>query len=186
MDPPVPIPIPSSLTLPPHPHAAEEEEAVRHSAAQYAAQLGRRAVDVDCVRLACETRRMLQPPLRHAALDSARHVNARTVAWPLGPTVRVPIAAAAAYRTDVLLNEGGGVGSAGAGAGSSVLPGPVPGTDLAAPGPGFAVEMAPLDSRPKIVVKTSVSAAPGGAGHGHSNGGKGGAKPSLLAAVFET
>jgi len=102
--------------------ARDEERAVRAAARHYAVRLGRAApmavapgaghahaqhqhqpLDVDCVRLACLERRLLQPPVRAAALEAARIINSRTVAWPLGAGVRVTAAAAAAGRADALL-----------------------------------------------------------------------------------
>jgi hypothetical protein len=95
------IPIDPSLPLPPR--ATDEEAALLASASAYARHLGRAEIDVETARLASDTRGLLQPPLREAAADAARLVNARAVAWPLGRSVRVPLAAAAMHRASLIL-----------------------------------------------------------------------------------
>jgi hypothetical protein len=107
--------------------------------------------------------------VRATAVEAARVHNARTVAWPLGGEVRVPVASLAEHRLDVLLAEGGAAG-AGAGAGafssaslsSSSRVGLLPGVPAAAAGQGFAVEAGSVGARPMLVLTPSVHRRRGG------------------------
>ena len=62
-------------------------------------------IDVDSVRLACLDRRLMQAPLRTASIETARITNSRTVAWPLGPHVRVPFDCALDERIESTLSS---------------------------------------------------------------------------------
>ena len=88
----------------------DEEKILRSTANHYASRLGRGGtggiIDVDCIRLACLDRRLIQAPLRPASLETARITNSRTVAWTLGPHVRVPFDCALAERIESTLSTG--------------------------------------------------------------------------------
>jgi len=89
----------------------DEEKILRSTAHHYSVRLGRGGsggggvVDVDCVRLACLDRRLTQAPLRTASLEAARITNSRTVAWTLGPHVRVPFDCALEERVESTLSS---------------------------------------------------------------------------------
>jgi hypothetical protein len=71
-----------------------ERAAVLTTAARFAAQAGRPAVDVDSLRLACSTHQLLQPPLRPHCEFHASVVNSLPAAWPMDGALVVPLAAA--------------------------------------------------------------------------------------------
>ena len=92
----------------------DEEKILRSTAHHYSVRLGRGGsgggggggvIDVDCVRLACLDRRLTQAPLRTASLEAARITNSRTVAWTLGPHVRVPFDSALEERVESTLSS---------------------------------------------------------------------------------
>lgn len=83
----------------------KETEAIKATAHTYAVQTGNKPTDADVVALACKAHRFASAPSREASLESARMLNARPVAWPLGAQLRVPLEYAAAHRADAVLSE---------------------------------------------------------------------------------
>ncbi len=151
---------------------------MKASAARYAAQLGRKTVDAMCMRLACETRQLMQAPVRTVAVEAGRVHNARTIAWPLGPTVRVPLTSVAEHRTDVLLrapSAAAGGGSWGSGAATDAADAAMAAAAVAG-APGFAVAagLPPSGARP-LVAQFKLKAGGGGSGGARGAAAQGGA-----------
>jgi len=140
--------------------AYEEENLLRQSAAQYALHLGRKIIDMDCIRLAIDTRQYIQGPIRQHNLEASRIHNARTIAWPLGNQVRIPITYAANYRINTLLDEQNNTTTNNTT--SSSVPTvstvtPLPGIPPVLSGTGYAVEPSLIGNNPKILIPLSTS-----------------------------
>lgn len=140
--------------------AHDEENLLRQSSAQYALHLGRKMIDMDCIRLASDTRQFIQGPIRQHNLEASRIHNARTIAWPLGNQVRIPITDAANYRINTLLEENNDSTTGSSNSSSNaptVTTGPLPGVPPILSSTGYAVDTGSLGNNPKITIPLSRS-----------------------------
>lgn len=75
-----------------------------NTAARYAESLHRKEIDLDCIKLACNTHTLLQPPVRQSIADNARMMNYRNEVWPHDVDLRVHISEAAKFRAGIILD----------------------------------------------------------------------------------